>query len=784
MKAKLQRLFKRIFAFLLVMLISIDVPITVSANSNLLDVDTAASSSLAELENAALSGEGSYSYTAPDEGRFWVVSVSGTINITNGTPVIQFAEYTVAFPTFDYYKIVDPSGNVRFYQADVAKNPTQTSNFSYIAIYIEEGPRYSIHVHYSIEAENKLYNIVASLTDDQFLYFTQLSTELCLGTDIVSQRLKSSARVYTHGTFENCDNSELDYVNSESNNTVMPTALNPISENAYDEYTNSDGTIHSYVSDGFGDYRLDEDDWIITDDPIVDIIPKELCFILGEHIYVGKEYGFFIRVVVDSYKPADYAVDILIFDFSYTNPSFPTDNTGIVRVEPLFQFTYRASTGGWFDMDPALSCVVFPHTQYDYAEYYLKDVGFKVTLDNPTILNPGDNGYDPYADDGAFIIQTRINASGVGLKKKDGNFSEDTALFTLGFVPYVGTGLSILSYVHDVYNGFGNGNYFYTAEETTINNEANIETEETNSTDQINAHGNLVKSKSVALLSNEEKPRLIHVGGGYVETRYVVARKSGSTYNKIRVTTSISVSVVEDNTSVFLGIQSGEVVNYGRGTGTYETSAYKRLDNITVNGSAYLTVPANSQTNVIKLTPRVSGSYKIYTSGYNGDPNFRITNASKGTSAVSATDDINGANDRNAVLTINLIGGDIYYLEAFRYGAPYSYTLRIGYNPTSTRVLSANTPYSVTTTSDSFQMLKFTPSISGNYKISTNKTSGDPQLFLFNATGLLLGSDDDSGGNRNALLECYLVGGTTYYIAVQGYNGNPAVFSVTAASLS
>ena len=37
---------------------------------------------------------------------------------------------------------------------------------------------------------------------------------------------------------------------------------------------------------------------------------------------------------------------------------------------------------------------------------------------NPTELNLGDEGYDPNEDEGAFIIQTRVNARGVGAKKK------------------------------------------------------------------------------------------------------------------------------------------------------------------------------------------------------------------------------------------------------------------------------------------------------------------------------------------------------------------------------
>ena len=76
-------------------------------------------------------------------------------------------------------------------------------------------------------------------------------------------------------------------------------------------------------------------------------------------------------------------------------------------------------------------------------------------------------------------------------------------------------------------------------------------------------------------------------------------------------------------------------------------------------------------------------------------------------------------------------------------------------------------------------MLKFIPATSEYYEISTSKMSGDPQVFLFTANGVLLNSDDDSGGNLNSWLKNYLIAGTTYYVAVQGYNGNSAVFDVT-----
>lgn len=356
-------------------------------------------------------------------------------------------------------------------------------------------------------------------------------------------------------------------------------------------------------------------------------------------------------------------------------------------------------------------------------------------------------------------------------------------MIPLGYVPYVGNGLSVLSYAYDVYDGFGNKNYFYTREATILDNEANIYTYETNNTDQINARGNLIKSQAVSLKSDDAAPRLIHVDGGYAEAKYVIARKSGSENNKMRVTTSISIDVVADNTSKVLWIEKGEITDYGRATGTYETGAYKRLSNYSVNGTASCKIEAGSQKKIIRIIPRVSGSYKIWTLSSYGDPNFRIVDATERNGTISAIDDKNYPTDKNAELTINLVAGNVYYIEAFNYSSAYSYTLMIGYTPSATKTLTLNSPYTVITTKGSYQMLKFTPTTSGQYQFSTNKTSGDPQIFLYSSTGYCLSSDDDSGGSLNALLTYYLNAGNTYYVAVQGYNGNAAEFTVTVSKI-
>ena len=93
------------------------------------------------------------------------------------------------------------------------------------------------------------------------------------------------------------------------------------------------------------------------------------------------------------------------------------------------------------------------------------------------------------------------------------------------------------------------------------------------------------------------------------------------------------------------------------------------MKNVFLNGGAHVTVPANTMTNTISLTPEISGTYKIWTESTQGDPHFRITNVTAGTQPVVAQTDISATN-KNAELTIELLQGNTYYIEAFHYALP------------------------------------------------------------------------------------------------------------------
>ena len=446
----------------------------------------------------------------------------------------------------------------------------------------------------------------------------------------------------------------------------------------FDEYTNSDGIIHSYEDVYMWDYYVD--DRTITDDPIVQIIPKDLFFMLGTHIHVGKEYGFFVRVTTDPISTTGYAADVMVFDITHFEPAFATDSPGGARVAPLFQYRYRVTDEPGQEMAVGLSQVVIPHLHYDAAEYFLKGVTFKFTLENPTALNPGDNGYNPYEDDGAFIIQTRANMSGVKQKSKGASFVLDTVEYALGFSRFAGPILSTYAYVNGLYKGFAEGEYFYHCDPVEANHESLISTDYTNSTDQIWNYGNLIKSATVTFKSEPESKYLVNVGGGYAEGLYVIARKSGSQYDLRRIVTSVAVRIVEDNTYAVSNYEFGEIIEHGCATGTYEVGRYKRLSDVTSYEDRFVIIPKGLEEYIMKITVPISGNYRIRTvslTNNNGDPNFYMINATQGVAVGTVIDDIDYPYNNNATLTTSLTAGDVYYLVAYRYGLSDEYALQI-----------------------------------------------------------------------------------------------------------
>ena len=103
-----------VLASICIMLSICLVPTTVIADAASVSPKVEESDYVAVLENEGSSGQSGYTYNAPEPGEFLIENAFGTISIADGTPVLQFAGYTVTMPSVDYYKIVDNNGNLRY----------------------------------------------------------------------------------------------------------------------------------------------------------------------------------------------------------------------------------------------------------------------------------------------------------------------------------------------------------------------------------------------------------------------------------------------------------------------------------------------------------------------------------------------------------------------------------------------------------------------------------------------------------------------------------------------
>lgn len=708
-----------------------------------------------------------YRFKAPS-GRFLVKDVDGQVEI--GFPVrLNFDSKAITIPNFDYYRVVDSEGKTLFYQADTANLRWKDSPFVYVGItanFSNSGiSQWNMNVQYGDSFQLVLFNINASLSPAQFSFFDSISKTTEITNDELSNRLKASSNVIHEGERESLSQKKTSSPNIFTSN---------VAPHSFDSYTDSDGIINRYVSDFLDKASVSDPNKIYTDDPIVRIIPKELCFILGEHTYIGKEYGFFIRVRENNVDSRDYDADVLIVDIVHTLPSFPSKPEGSTKIVPLFQYRYRAvdrsKREDWSKYDPNLQRIVTLHYQYMFADYYISNPGFRITLLNVGKLNEGDPGYVPTNDDGPFFIQGRYSAHGVGTKAKRGSFVKDTFIFAAGFVPYVGNIVSVCSYLYETYKGFQyGGQYLYDRSADVIDGESKIETYETNNTDQIAMRGHLVKSITITSRCDNDSPRLINVGG-FANGTYVIARSSNSNNNSFSVIESVSFDVLEDNTSAywFFGWHpQGELIRFGRATGTYCVSLCRPLQDIETLGLP-VAIDEKTDRKLLRFIPKNNGEYRFETNGDSADPFFIVYDL-QANQTYNAIDDIEGSKNRNARLDAAITAGHVYHIVVFNYGSG-AFTLSVFYTPKSQINLELNVNTSVVLDQENFKVLKFAPKYTDYYDIFTKNSTGDPYLYLLDSSGKILEKNDDGLSDRNSLITYLFQASHEYFVVVQSYN--------------
>ncbi len=369
--------------------------------------------------------------------------------------------------------------------------------------------------------------IIVAINDSIFNYINEISSQFKLSknnTDPLSEILIDSFSFESQFKSSMYDNSVKTQNLSDSDimhSTVLPNygayanSNETVALNEYDKYTDYDTYISEYESKykdkvhkcyGYGTTMS------VSDDPIVNIIPKSLFKSRGVYSYIGKEYGFFVKTVED-YGDDNYS-DFLVFDIQ-TVPPFPGRMTEMsppsITVRPLFTGTIRYITS-WGNV------VVYD----DFYNPRLALANIRVTgaINNITENNIGDSNYVATQDYGYAFSSYAFETVGIGPDRDKHSINLGWAKTVIGATnflnyayPGVGTTVSVcgkalitLLELHlNHYYADTQTNFTYMDKLSDGTYKASgVVLGNSNTQTMINNYGNLIKGFNVELLNDDK----------------------------------------------------------------------------------------------------------------------------------------------------------------------------------------------------------------------------------------------------------------------------------------
>lgn len=327
----------------------------------------------------------------------------------------------------------------------------------------------------------------------------------------------------------------------------------------YDKYTDYDKYIDEYEETykdkvhtfyGFG-LNIS-----VSDDPIVNIIPKNLCASRGTYSYIGKEYGFYVKTVQD--YDEDNCSDFIVFDIETVQPYPGRTNEMLppsVTVRPLFSGTIRYVTC-WGE--------VVVYDGYNDPGLALANIQVAGAINNINESNIGDSDYVPNQDYGYAFSSYAFEAVGTGLKRDEKEIDLGWAKTTFGaakflnyFYPGVGTAISIggksltslLEFGLDYYAASTRTNYVSMDKLATGSyKSSSVILGNSNTQTMINNYGNLIKGFETELLDSgkskeTEIPLLYKTQDHYFSAQYNFCQKDATVNWDSLVAISIALDV-------------------------------------------------------------------------------------------------------------------------------------------------------------------------------------------------------------------------------------------------
>ncbi len=216
---------------------------------------------------------------------------------------------------------------------------------------------------------------------------------------------------------------------------------------------------------------------------------------------------------------------------------------------------------------------------------------------------------------------------------------------------------------------------------------------------------------------------------------------------------------------------------------TYETDGidFSNATNMSLNTSYPVNLTTSGEKKYFKFTPSSTGFYTFESlSTISGNPAAWLYNASL---TVLGYDNDSGQSG-NFKLTYHLISGVTYYYSAGCYSSGTgSYQTRVTtasspasmastlLSPGDTKTVSLDFPYKVS-------CYRFTPTSDDQQVLFSANRTGDPEVWIYNAAGILVVNNDDSAGDYNFRLLENLTLNQTYYIVAGHHGANTGSYTI------
>lgn len=146
-------------------------------------------------------------------------------------------------------------------------------------------------------------------------------------------------------------NAEFDYLSQKNNTGNLRTSSSKLLNNNSPDTSDDSALIeyyeHSMYASELNSYNFgyvnggpNLNNYISADDSIVNIIPKEYFYTIGEKSDIGKEWGYYMNTIQTS--TTSYTSSIVVFDIEYI-PLTITDCSKFA-IQPFFSLSYRYFT--------------------------------------------------------------------------------------------------------------------------------------------------------------------------------------------------------------------------------------------------------------------------------------------------------------------------------------------------------------------------------------------------------------------------------------------------------